>query len=311
MDPKLLYQFHYICELGSLSAAAKWLNICQPTLTRNLQTLEMTVGQSLVIRSRFGVSPTEIGIILSEQGAQIVREVQRAEEVINTAKNQSLPMMRIGAGPVIAATFLNEFCAEELSRSQAIPFSTSVRNSRDLINDLIYNRLDIAIMATPPDSRVSGLGCQFLSNENIALFAGSKSPLGRLGRLPSKGELEAARWVTMDVALGPVTTFNSLIANLGIEPMRPVAQFGLDVTSIIHCLKTSDVLAFLPEQASQKMMHPDDGITKLDLNLGQAKRVISIWYRSNLEVDPILWSCYQRCLSFFQKALDTDEAPRS
>ena len=90
MDPKLLYQFHYICELGSLSAAAKWLNISQPTLTRNLQTLEMTVGQSLVIRSRFGVSPTEIGIILSEQGAQIVREVQRAEEVINTAKNHPI-----------------------------------------------------------------------------------------------------------------------------------------------------------------------------------------------------------------------------
>lgn len=309
LDPKLLYQFHYICELGSLSAAAKWLNISQPTLTRNLQALEMAVGQSLVIRSRFGISPTDIGAILSEQGAQIVREMQRTEEIINTAKSKSTPVLRIGSGPVIAATLLNEFCADELARSKPVPFATSVRTSRDLINDLIYNRLDMAIMATPPESRVSGLGQQFIADENMGLFAGAKSPLRGLKRSPTKDELTSARWATMDVAFGPVTTFHSLLTNLGIEPMRPVAQFGLDATGIIYSLKHADVLAFLPEQVFQKMISPEDGITKLNLYLGRARRVVSLWHRSNLEVDPVLWGCYQRCFGFFQRALGSPKRP--
>ena len=303
MDPKLLYQFHYICELGSLSAAAKWLNISQPTLTRNLQALEMAVGQPLVVRSRFGIAPTDIGMTLSEQGAHIVREMKRAEEIIDTAKNKSLPVMRIGAGPVIAATCLNDFCISELERSNPVPFQTSVRKSRDLINDLVYNRIDMAIMATPPESQQSGLGHQFVAHENIALFAGAKSPLRNLGRSPTKSELEKARWVSIDVALSPVTTLNNLLANLGIDPIQPIAQFGLNATGIIHCLKNTDALAFLPEQVFNRMISPEDGIEKLDIHPSETKRVISLWHRSNLEVDPVLWACFQRCLTFFQNTL--------
>ena len=124
MDPKLLYQFHYICELG-FSVTAKWLNISRQLLTRNLQTLEMTVGQPLVIPLALRrIIHRDYSIILSEQGAQIVCEVQRAEEVINTAK----PVLVDDAHWCWVrdqVTFLNEFCAEELSRSQVIPFSTS------------------------------------------------------------------------------------------------------------------------------------------------------------------------------------------
>lgn len=303
MDPKLLYQFFYICELGSISAAAKWLNISQPTLTRNLQTLEMAVGQPLVIRSRFGISPTKMGMTLSKQGAHIANEIQRTEEIILSAKDKSLPVMRIGAGPVIAVTCLHQFCVEEMKRPNPVPFSTAVRRSRDLINDLIYNRLDMAIFATPPESQQSGLERDVIANENIALFAGAKSPLKDLDRYPTRDELKSARWATLDTALSPITTFQNLLANLGIEPMQATAQYGLDVTGILQCLKHTDTLAFLPEQAFSMLIKPEDGIQKLDMKIGETKRVISLWYRNDLEIDPVLWANYKRCLHFFKQLL--------
>ena len=61
MDLKRLSYFIKIIDKGSLTRAADALNVAQPALSQHLIGLEAHFKQQLVVRSKFGVTPTEAG----------------------------------------------------------------------------------------------------------------------------------------------------------------------------------------------------------------------------------------------------------
>jgi DNA-binding transcriptional LysR family regulator len=65
MDPRHLVQLAAILEKGSITQASRHLHLTQPTLTHNMQTLEMQAGGQLFERSRFGVRSTLLGEMLA------------------------------------------------------------------------------------------------------------------------------------------------------------------------------------------------------------------------------------------------------
>ena len=66
LDPKLLYNLHFICESGSLSAAVGIPAVSQPTLLRAVLQMEARIGRQLMVRGRNGVKLTEAGILFAE-----------------------------------------------------------------------------------------------------------------------------------------------------------------------------------------------------------------------------------------------------
>lgn len=98
MEPKHLMQLAVILEKGSITAAAEYLNLTQPTLTRNMQTLEMQAGGSLFDRSRFGVRSSRLGENLARQGRSIARQIKVAEESASRHKLGFHSQLRVGIG---------------------------------------------------------------------------------------------------------------------------------------------------------------------------------------------------------------------
>lgn len=70
---RTLRQFLAIAEAGSMTAAARVLNVTQPTLTVNMQKLEQEIGLPLLRRTPEGVRLTAYGELLCEN----VRMMQR------------------------------------------------------------------------------------------------------------------------------------------------------------------------------------------------------------------------------------------
>lgn len=66
LDPKLLYNLHFIFESGSLSAAAGIPAVSQPTLSRAVSQMAAQIGRQLMVRGRNGIKLTEAGILLAE-----------------------------------------------------------------------------------------------------------------------------------------------------------------------------------------------------------------------------------------------------
>ncbi|MBT2405490.1 MULTISPECIES: LysR family transcriptional regulator [unclassified Streptomyces] len=82
-----------ISTTGSISAGAQELGLPQPSLTAQLRRIERAVGGDLFVRSRSGVTPTELGARLVPRLADLVR---RADEVMAEAQAAAGGPLQLG-----------------------------------------------------------------------------------------------------------------------------------------------------------------------------------------------------------------------
>src|SRR5690606_19025758 len=106
MDPRHLVQLAAILEHGSISQASRHLHLTQPTLTHNMQALEVQAGGRLFERSRFGVRSMVLGEMLAREGRAIARRLKDAAEVTARHRGGLRSTVRIGTGPLVGAAFL-------------------------------------------------------------------------------------------------------------------------------------------------------------------------------------------------------------
>jgi LysR family nitrogen assimilation transcriptional regulator len=74
--------FRAIVACGSLSAAARKLNVAQPALSLHITKLEQFYGIRLLERSARGVTPTEAGSLLVRHSEIILEELEQAERAL-------------------------------------------------------------------------------------------------------------------------------------------------------------------------------------------------------------------------------------
>lgn len=90
LDLRRLRYFAAITRLGSLSAAARELNIAQPALTHHVAEIERDLGAPVLVRHQSGVRPTKLGEMLARHAAEVLERVARAErELLAEARRES------------------------------------------------------------------------------------------------------------------------------------------------------------------------------------------------------------------------------
>ena len=79
IDTRLLQYFLAVAEEQSITKAAEYLHISQPTLSKQMMDLEESLGKQLLIRGRKKVTLTEEGTFLRGR-AQEIQAVAAAVE---------------------------------------------------------------------------------------------------------------------------------------------------------------------------------------------------------------------------------------
>ena len=74
--------FHAVAETGSLSAAARHLNLTQPTIGRHIDLLEDRLGSALFRRGRDGMALTERGADLVATATEMLAAATQFERSI-------------------------------------------------------------------------------------------------------------------------------------------------------------------------------------------------------------------------------------
>lgn len=143
-----LVLFDRLAELGTLTAAARELQVPKPTASRWLAALEARIGVTLVVRGARRAGLTEQGRAFRQQlqpvlvGVRALRAAGRARQAGGTLRvSVPVPLGRLVGGPVIA---------EFKRRLPAVRLEVLLQNERV---DLARDRIDLAIRAGPlPDS---------------------------------------------------------------------------------------------------------------------------------------------------------------
>lgn len=148
MDLKRLRYFCVIVEQGSISKAARLLNISQPPLSKRLQELEDEIGTALVSRNGTGIATTEAGMVFYLRATDILRNVEEARsEALLVATNRKT-IVRIGISYLFQRYF-SPLVAEIYQQLEGTKIETVVADSSTLETMLEKKRIDIGLFQQP------------------------------------------------------------------------------------------------------------------------------------------------------------------
>jgi LysR family nitrogen assimilation transcriptional regulator len=147
LDLRRLRYFLAIAEGGSMSAAARALNLAQPALSYHVSELERLLGQILFVRSREGVALTEAGRILRRHAREIIEKTDAAEEAMQRLARRTKPETRIRIAIISSlAADLTPILAEKMAREHPeLTLRISEAGTRDIEQKLERAEADMAV----------------------------------------------------------------------------------------------------------------------------------------------------------------------
>ena len=143
-----LEAFNEILRLGTFHAAARSLNVTQPTISLRIRELESTLGVTLFTRQGRQARLTEEGALVAQYAS---RSLLLIDEMVNHVKTHDplTSTLRLGASDMIAITCLPEIIRMLESTHPLLKIEIRVTNSVELAHLISEKHLDIAVLSNP------------------------------------------------------------------------------------------------------------------------------------------------------------------
>lgn len=166
MDLKRLRYFCRVVEQGSVSQAAKMLNMAQPPLSKRIQELEEELQVSLFLRQGNRIEPTEAGYFLYRKACEILRQVEDTSRETVAIANKEKFQLRLGLTHLFQSYF-KPLLLELYKRHPDAEINISVTDSSHLETMLNEGTIDLAMIQRPYRSE----GFDYVSFDPVRLVA--------------------------------------------------------------------------------------------------------------------------------------------
>jgi DNA-binding transcriptional LysR family regulator len=223
LDWTLVRAFVAVAQGGSLSAAARNLHSSQPTIGRQIQSLQDTLGVILFLRRPKGMVLTADGARLLPFAQQMMEAAGRFSMEATGTDTQKSGTVRLTASVFVSHYVLPRILAELRQKEPRIQIELV---PSDASENLLYRDADIALRMYRPSQL--DIVARHLADIEIGIFA-AQSYLDRRGRPDDPKEMLAHDVVGYDR--------NDLI-------IRAMRQFGWDVSPNDFALRCDDQSAY-------------------------------------------------------------------
>jgi DNA-binding transcriptional LysR family regulator len=147
LDWALCRSFLAILRQGSLSGAARVLNVAHPTMRRHLDELEAMIGAALFVRSPSGLMPTALAIELREPAESMEAAAEALIRSASAEAGEVAGTVRLTASEIMGVEVLPAFLAAIRTSHPRLDFEVVLTNT---VQDLRRRDADIAIRMTRP-----------------------------------------------------------------------------------------------------------------------------------------------------------------
>ncbi len=174
MYQRWLNAFHAVARSGGFTAAAKRLNIGQPTVSMHVSALEAQFGVELFHRRGRRVELTAIGRELLTITEGLFGREEEAIELLRAAQARETGSLRVGAVRPLDAM---EICARVLKQYPNLRLAVRLVSAPDVLDGLMNFDFDAGIIGHPTsDPRFF---CAFYKRYRINLIVHVEHPLAR------------------------------------------------------------------------------------------------------------------------------------
>jgi len=144
-----LRYFQAVARCGSLSAAARVLQVSQPGLTAVIKQLEESFGTKLLVRLRTGVSLTSTGEELLRYANESLVRLEELEQRIKGLESDEAGSFVIGCHESLGAYFLPQWMTQFLESNPRIQITLSNAPSRVVLNATVERTVHFGIVVNP------------------------------------------------------------------------------------------------------------------------------------------------------------------
>ncbi|MBO0458134.1 LysR family transcriptional regulator [Enterococcus hulanensis] len=151
MDIRVLKYFLAVAREGSMTGAAKFLHVTQPTLSKQLKDLENELGKKLFTRSNYSVKLTNEGMLLRKRAEDIIEMFEKTKTEFLAMDNMTGGDVYIGGAETDAFKYFAQTAVSLHSEFPDMCYHLFSGNSQDVMERLDRGLDDFGIVVDPVD----------------------------------------------------------------------------------------------------------------------------------------------------------------
>ena len=237
----------------NFTKAAAVLYISQPSLSKQIKTLEKNLDILLINRERNNISLTESGKVLLQYSERILALCEESCRALIDLKNGDRGNLTVGASQTIGTYLMPRILALFAQNYPQINLKVQVNSTRIIAKKIINREIDIAVIGGEiSDDLKKSLTIQPFVSDELSLIISNSHPFAKKDQI-KKEDLYCLNFIT----LNPNSTIKNFIDNILIQNQIETKQLKtiLQLNSI-EGIKTAVSLglgaAFVSSSAIEK-----------------------------------------------------------
>ena len=147
---KQLVYFLAVVDTGQFTQAAASARVAQPTLSKQIRSLESELGETLFTRGQDGVGLTAAAEALLPLARRIVADTETARLEIAELTGLRRGRLRLGATPSLCVSVVGDVLAVFHETYPNVALQITEGGSQDLVRELGRGQLDLALVIDGP-----------------------------------------------------------------------------------------------------------------------------------------------------------------
>jgi LysR family transcriptional activator of nhaA len=236
-----LRYFHAIAREGSLTRAAKRLNLSQSALSVQLRKLEESLGHPLFDREHKSLVLTEAGKVVLDHAESIFRLGDDLVDTLQQRRSDRRQVLRVGAVATLSRNFQMRLLGD-LARREDVELVLRSGSLRELLTQMQAHTVDLVLSNQPVrrDMETNWFS-HLLAEQSVSLVA-AKDKRKKVFRFPEDLDGQPVLVPSMESHIR--TAFDLVMERYGV---RPVIVAEVDDMAMLRLLaRESGTLALVP-----------------------------------------------------------------
>ncbi|WP_374975070.1 LysR family transcriptional regulator [Microbacterium trichothecenolyticum] len=244
MNLEQLRAFVTVAQLGNFTRAAEHLHLAQPSLSRQISTLEQSLGAELFHRARAGSTLTVAGESLLPLARRMLADAASVRRELDELAGLRRGRVRLGATPTLCISLVAEVLSVFHAAHPGIELHITERGSHGLLDDLGGGELDLALITTSDAASAERFTVTPLLVEELVVISSSSAPPLTTRRSIGLDDVAALPQVVFSSTYDLRATTDAAFAAAGLTPHTVIE--GAEMDAVLRFVERGIGVAIVP-----------------------------------------------------------------